>query len=201
MPDTHTLLRPRAGSPLPPAPQAAASWQQTISHGDIVSFHFPVEDGDGGPGKARPCLVLDVVAIAGTRLITLAYGTSSPKPTSRAYVIPCDWRDDWRAAGLLRPTHFRGVRRVSVTADHPGFACNRAGTPVIGRLEGRPFERMNAVRGRLHAEADIAAERRRERRASSRRAPVTRPVVEHRRARPIRLLTLTPISAAKGPNQ
>jgi hypothetical protein len=50
---------------------------------------------------------------------------------------------------------------------HKGFVifC-RTGSCVLGRLDGEPFEAMNAVRGRIHAERDIAAERRSHRRRS-----------------------------------
>ncbi|QIE54176.1 hypothetical protein G5B40_01175 [Pikeienuella piscinae] len=72
-----------------------------------------------------------------------------------------------------------------VSLDHPGIVLWAAtGAPVMGRLSGDAVERMNSVRARIHAEADIAAERRSERRkarGARHRRTEPRPVrVEHR---------------------
>lgn len=74
------------------------------------------------------------------------------------------------SSGLHESTRFICARTVTVSLDHPAFrrAPDR-GTPLIGRLTEPLLDRMNAFRGRLHAEADIAAERRTERRASPRK--------------------------------
>jgi hypothetical protein len=68
-----------------------------------------------------------------------------------------------------------------VNLDHHGFIASSAvGTPVIGALTGAALERMNAVRGRIYAEADIVAERHAERRDRPKprhRRTETRPVV------------------------
>lgn len=136
-------------------------WTQTLTHGDIVSFHFPVTEEEGVAPKARPCLVLDVEERDGHRFVTLAYGTSVGGTANRGYEIRVNRPEDATAAGLDRPTRFVGARRITVSAAHPGFCVKRAlGTAVIGRLSGVPFDRMNRVRARIHAERDIAIYRR-----------------------------------------
>ncbi len=151
------------------------SWISELSWGDIVSFRFPVDEG-GELSKKRPCLVLDIVKIGGQRHAVLAYGTSVRSNANRGYEVRLGAREAIEA-GLHRATRFIGARRLTVRLDHAGFvALGSAGTPVIGRLSGSAFDRMNAVRGRIHAEADIAAEQRAERR--------DRPKPRHRRTQP-----------------
>ncbi|MCA0273078.1 MAG: hypothetical protein LCH69_13595 [Proteobacteria bacterium] len=162
-----------------PAP-ATAGWQSRLTHGDVVMFRYPVADGDGETPKPRPCLILDVVTIAGSTLVTLAYGTTACSSANRGYEIHVTRAEAMRAAGLHRPTRFVGARRITVTTGHPGFAENRAGTPVVGRLGELEFERLNAVRARIHAEADMAAERRATRRREGRQPPARPVSVEHR---------------------
>lgn len=140
-----------------------SDWQKELSWGDIVSFRFPVEDAEAIP-KKRPCLVLDTATVGGKRYALLAYGTTTRSSSNRGYEIRLG-AFDASEAGLHRPTRFVGARRLMVNLDHPGLVTSSAaGTPIIGRLSGAAFDRMNAVRGRIHAEADIAAERRAERR-------------------------------------
>ena len=161
-------------------------WQDRLSHGDVVLFRFPVADGDGEPPKPRPCLILDLVTIAGTTLVTLAYGTTAHTNANRGYEIHVTRAEAMRAAGVHRPTRFVGARRITVSADHHGFAANRAGTAVVGRLAEPEFDRLNAVRARIHAEADMAAERHAARRRDRWRE--TRPVtVEYRRPKRLTL--------------
>lgn len=139
------------------------NWQKELSWGDIVSFRFPAKDGEAIP-KKRPCLVLDTATIGGKHYALLAYGTTTRNSANRGYEIRLG-AFDASEAGLHRPTRFVGTRRLMVNLDHPGLVTSSvAGTPIMGRLSGAAFDRMNAVRGRIHAEADIAAERRAERR-------------------------------------
>lgn len=150
-------------------------WFADLSWGDIVSFRFPVEDGEDVP-KKRPCLVLDTLLVGGRRFAVLAYGTSVRNNSNRGYEVRLGAVDAMEA-GLHRSTRFIGARRLTVSLDHDGFvASGTARSPVIGRLKGSAFDRMNAVRGRIHAEADIAAESRAERR--------DRPKPRHRRTQP-----------------
>lgn len=148
------------------------SWIADLSWGDIVSFRFPVDDGSEAP-KKRPCLVLDTLTSGGKRYAVLAYGTSVRSSSNSGYEVRLGAQDAIEA-GLHRATRFIGARRLTVSLDHDGFvAPDTSGNPIIGRLSGSAFDRMNAVRGRIHAEADIAAERRAERR--------DRPKPRHRR--------------------
>ncbi|MGP3699709.1 hypothetical protein [Rhodobacter sp. NSM] len=152
--------------PVSPDPALVpADWRQTLAVGDIVSFRFPVEDVENVPPKKRPCLVLEVEPTDSVPRITLAYGTTVVSGRNRGYEVRIASSVACAAAGLHRPTRFIGLRRLAVSADHPGFIVSReAGTPKIGRLAGTGFERLQAVRARIHAEADIAADQRAERR-------------------------------------
>ncbi|MFC2970149.1 hypothetical protein [Acidimangrovimonas pyrenivorans] len=145
--------------------QADAPWSETVRSGDIVAFRFPANEGTTGhEPKVRPCLVLATATIAGQRWLTIAYGTSVTEKARKGYAIPLGNRDAI-AAGLDRATAFRGDRVVIVRPNNGGFAVSPTfRTPVLGRLTGRPLERMRAVQARLQAEADMAAERRVERR-------------------------------------
>ncbi|AQS49309.1 hypothetical protein BMG03_17050 [Thioclava nitratireducens] len=141
------------------------AWSETLRSGDIVSFRFPTDEGKTGPEpKARPCLVLASALISGQRWLTIAYGTSVTEKVRKGYAIPLGSHDA-RVAGLERATAFRGDRIVIVRPNNRAFAVSPTlRTPVLGRLTGRPLERMHAIRARLQAEADIAAEARAERR-------------------------------------
>ncbi|QAX28724.1 hypothetical protein [Leisingera sp. NJS204] len=142
-----------------------AAWRDHISPGDIVSFRFPLpgEEHSGHP-KARPCLVLDIEEHGRQRYALLAYGTSSRRRSNVGYEVHVRRRADYLSAGLHEPTRFVGARRLLVPLTHRGFAISKDhGSPVLGRLDGSPFEAMNAVRGRIHAERDIAAEHRMQR--------------------------------------
>ncbi len=144
------------------------AWRDHVSHGDIVSFHFPLaeEDSQGRP-KARPCLILDIEVHDGIRYALISYGTTSRRRSNIGYEVHVRRRADYLAAGLREPTRFVGARRLLVPLTHSGFViCGATGSAVLGRLDGNPFEAMNAVRGRIHAEHDIAKERRSRRRRS-----------------------------------
>src|SRR6056297_1555879 len=149
-----------------------AAWQDHLSYGDIVSFRFPLaEEGHTGRPKARPCLVLEIETHGGERYALLAYGTTSRRRSNIGYEVHVRRKVDYLSAGLNEPTRFVGARRLLVPFDHSGFViCRATGAPVLGRLDGNPFDAMNAVRGRIHAERDIAADRRgRTRRGAARR--------------------------------
>ena len=140
--------------------QAVADWRDALRHGDVVSFRFPVE-GDGATPKTRPCLVLDIEPHGARRHALLAYGTTSGSKANRGCEVAVIRPDLIAAAGLRRPTRFVGARRILVPLQHSAFAVSgETGSPVLGRLEGPALERLNRVRARIHAEADIAAERR-----------------------------------------
>ncbi|WP_180325259.1 hypothetical protein [Cereibacter azotoformans] len=149
--------------------------------------------GQNHPVKKRPCLVLEVQDTGPARRITLAYGTTVPGGRNRGYEVRITQAEALRASNLREPTRFIGSRQLCVSAAHPGFAVSRRlKTARIGRLTGAEFERLQAVRARIHAEADIAADRRAERRRevaeerARRGSPPVRPFVVEtvRRRRP-----------------
>lgn len=150
---------------------AAAHWADHVRPGDVVLFRFPVpfpQTRDGKPG-IRPCLVVEVDDHGEERRLVLAYSTTATTRSNGGYDIAVTHVADLQTAGLRRATRFIGTRLLSVSPNHSGFDVGGAGAPVVGHLTGSRFERMQAVRARLHAEHDIAAERRRERSE----APVT----------------------------
>ena len=147
---------------IPSSLAMTAAWQDHLRHGDIVSFRFPLaEEEHSGRPKARPCLVLDIEERGGQRYALLAYGTTSRRRSNIGYEVHVRRRADYIPSGLNEPTRFVGARRLFVPLGHSGFViCRATGSPVLGRLDGGPFAAMNAVRGRIHAERDIAADRR-----------------------------------------
>lgn len=147
-------------------------WQAELQRGDVVLFRFPVAEGSQAPlsPKRRPCLVLEVHDRLGRRAATLAYGTSSSGKANSGYNVVVSGQNSMEHAGLKQPTRFVGVRRITVSLDHSGFdLADITASPVIGRLDEALAERMNAVRARIQAEADIAREIRREKREEQRR--------------------------------
>ncbi len=152
----------------------AATWRDRLAPGDVVIHRFPVQDEEPAEPKDRPCLVIDVLEIAGERYAVLAYGTTSTNRANKGLEIRVSGPAARAAAGLKFPTRFVGARRLMVPLTHSGFVRRRCDdSPVIGRL--------HRVRARLDAERDIAADRRQERRRRWR----TRDdfVVEHRHPR------------------
>ena len=125
-------------------------------------FRFPLaEDASIAQPKARPCLILDIEVRGDERYALLVYGTTSRRRSNVGYEVHVRRRDDYVSAGLNEATRFVGARRLSVPLNHSGFViCRATGSAVIGRLDGAPFDAMNALRGRIHAEADIAEVRR-----------------------------------------
>lgn len=174
-----------------------SDWQATLGCGAIVLFRFPVRlPGDGDMPKTRPCLVLEVLERGGRRFALLAYGTSAATAANHGYEVTVGTAEAVAEAGLDRYTRFVGARPLLVSLDHPDFRpAAPDGSPVIGRLGPVAERRMHAVRAHIHAERDIAANRResarRERR--ERRSQTSprwaRPVsVERRRPAPGALL-------------
>ncbi len=146
------------------SPPETDTWQDALCRGDIVLFRFPEVDSDGDVAKMRPCLVLEVDCADGQRQATLAYGTTSRGSANRGYEIWVKRRSSLVIAGLDRQTRFVGARTTTVGLDHPDLAQGLRATPVIGHLDEFLLERMNAVRARVQAEDDIAAEVLREKR-------------------------------------
>ena len=153
------------------------AWGDTIQRGDVVLFRFPHAEGDANDApKSRTCLVLDIETRNGRRVVELAYGTSVDSRINVGHEIDVDQPAEMAAAGVHKPTRFVGARRIVVGFDHEGWDINPTHpSPVIGRLARQALARMNAVRARIPAARDIAADRR-----AVPRRPFT---VEHRRSR------------------
>ena len=156
------------------------SWADEISVGDVVLFAYPVADPEtGAKPKIRPCLVLESSTHQDGKRVLLAFGTSTPARCRGGYDITLRHPGDLIVAGLVKPTRFVASRFLSVSVGNPGFGTRDRETPVLGRLSAASAERMNRVRARLHAEHDIAAERRKE------RAAQRLFTVEHRKRKPL----------------
>ncbi|MEP0146511.1 MAG: type II toxin-antitoxin system PemK/MazF family toxin [Paracoccaceae bacterium] len=141
-------------------------WKDLVERGDVVLFAFPINEGADSPTeqpKLRPCLVLDVFELNGIKFVELAYGTSAHTKANTGYEVRVGHTDSCHAAGLDRPSRFVCARRVIVSINHPGFKGSKERGTLIGRLDPPLLDRMNAMRARLQAEADIQAEARRER--------------------------------------
>jgi len=153
MPDPSSLTGP--------TPDA---WADAVAPGTVLAFRFPVEDDRAREhDRWLPCLVLDVVEDAGLRTALLA-PSAPPWGQRPAYAIDIRTARELARAGLSRPTRFIGAMRLRVSLANSRFAAAReGGTPILGALTGQALTQMNGVRGRIHAEADIAAEHRRHR--------------------------------------
>ncbi|MEI4264271.1 hypothetical protein, partial [Roseovarius sp. D0-M9] len=176
-----------------------ADWHNHLSHGDIVRFRLP---GAGRPVterlEARPCLVLDIETVGTRRCAILIPAVSARRPASGARSVILFQRPEYRAAGLSGPTRFPIRSRLIVPLVDEGFVpveTTGTDTPVIGRLTGDAFERMNAERGRLHALRDIRADQ--ERRHPQRRGPQRDRDFTVTRRGQRRLMVLSPTTAAR----
>ncbi|QFU07171.1 hypothetical protein PARPLA_00885 [Rhodobacteraceae bacterium THAF1] len=146
----------------PILPTMTAAWRDEVGYGDIVSYRFPLaENGHTGRPKARPCLILETEVRDGLRYALLAYGTTSRRKSNVGDEVHVRRRVQYLAAGLDKPTRFVCARRLLVPLTNSGFVVScMTDSAVTGRLEGNPFERMNAIRGRFHASRDIAEDAR-----------------------------------------
>jgi hypothetical protein len=164
------------------------AWGATLRPGHVVLFRFPcAEKHPTEEPKRRTCLVLEVDDRDGRRFVELAYGTSAQTTANVGDEIHVIEPDDLAQAGVRRPTRFVCARRITVALDNPGWDINPAyPSPVIGRLAPMAASRMNAIRARIHALRDVAADR-----LASRRSGFT---VEHRRRRS----TIQPGKAVRG---
>ncbi|KHQ50498.1 type II toxin-antitoxin system PemK/MazF family toxin [Mameliella alba] len=149
-----------------PQPFTPAGRSARLQRGDVVLFRFPLAEEDDEPvaPKRRPCLVLDNLTADDERFVEIAYGTSADTRANRGYDVIVKQSAGRATAGLLKPTRFVCARRIIVHVDHSGFHGRTKGPQTIGRLDEALLERMNAVRARIQAEADIAACYREERR-------------------------------------
>ena len=162
-------MTPNTDTCIPVDVTQTANWKAGIKIGQIILFRFPVrEHGSEEQPKLRPCLVLNTRRMLGKVFVELAYGTSAQTTANKGYEVRILRDADANAVGLSRPTRFIGARRVIVSLDNPGFDVNLFDSPVVGQLTGELFERLNAVRARLQAEADMAQAIREERKREAR---------------------------------
>jgi hypothetical protein len=138
------------------------AWAETLQRGDMALFRFPcAEENPSEAPKSRTCLVLEVESRGGQLFIELAYGTSAETRANVGNEIRIATKDDMEAAGVRKATRVVCDRRIRVTPHHPGWDLNpRHPSPVVGRLSPQGLARMNAIRAKIHALRDIAAERR-----------------------------------------
>ena len=149
-----------------PLPFTPAGKSAHLQRGDVVLFRFPLAEEDDEPGapKRRPCLVLDTLTAGDERFVEIAYGTSADTRANRGYEVIVKQPAARATAGLSKPTRFVCARRIIVHVNHSGFHGRTKGPQIIGRLDEALLERMNAIRARIQAEADIAAYYREEQR-------------------------------------
>ncbi|WP_288924857.1 hypothetical protein [uncultured Maritimibacter sp.] len=140
-------------------PKPAKHLQTVLQPGHIVMFRFPVRLTDDPP-KIRPCLVLDVVRRGGEQFAVLAYNTKVQTNANCGHEVAVSGETMLKVLKQRKSTRFVGARRITVSLDHHGFACNRDGTPILSALVDPSVEWMHAVRARIHAMADIRKERR-----------------------------------------
>lgn len=165
-------------------PKHTAEWRNHVSWGDIVSFQFPMFDNPepSHVPKKRPCLIIDRCLIGALTFVTIAYGTSQLMRKQVGFDLTVSSLSSVAEAGLHRPTRFQCGRRLRVSLNFGGFVQHhQTQSPVIGTLPKSEFAAMNAVRARIHAEADIAADRR-SRRTFHGRRPVKPRLAQNPRA-------------------
>lgn len=146
-------------------------WRQDLVLGDVVLFRFPTTEDlpEGEAPKRRPCLVLDTPQLGDRRFAKLAYGSSAYGSANRGYEILVRQAPSITMAGLNRPSRFTLKRVLLVSLDNPGFEAEKYGDSRIGHLDESLMERLHALRARMQAEADIAADHLRAKREERRR--------------------------------
>lgn len=146
-----------------PITTLASNWQETVSWGDIVAFHYPELHYDKdrqSPNEALPWLVVDEAIYVGTRFLTLARGHAIGKVFGHQEQIRVEHSAAFGAAGLSKPTLYNLRGLVIVSVHHEGFVPNKNGTPVLGRLVGDELDQLQSLRARIHAVNSMRAEER-----------------------------------------
>ncbi len=132
----------------------ASNWQDTVCCGDIVAFEMPSEhlfNPLQPPQKALPWLIVDEAIYIGTRYLTLARGHASGTTFNHGPQIRVEHSAAFGAAGLSQPTVYNLRGLVIVSVNHEGFAPNKDGTPVLGRLIGDELVQLERLRALIHA--------------------------------------------------
>ena len=137
-------------------------WAALLQVGDIVRFRFPQKSDASDTPPTQACLVLEIETRFERRYAVLT--PAQPHSHLRrggGYTITVTAAKELRVAGLPSYTRFNASHRFTVSLANAGFEQPKASvSPIRGRLTGRALERLHDVRGRLHAEADIRADRR-----------------------------------------
>ncbi|MCV2879061.1 hypothetical protein OE699_09355 [Sedimentimonas flavescens] len=139
-----------------------SDWTALLQIGDIVRFRFPQKSARGDTALTQACLVLEIETRFERRYAVLTPALPySHLRRSGGYTITVTAEKELRAAGLPSQTRFNASHRITVSLANAGFEqAKSSASPIRGRLSGRALERLHDVRGRLHAEADIRADRR-----------------------------------------
>lgn len=136
-----------------------SDWHDMLATGDIIRWPL----GGGPEGLA---LVVEIGAIAGSRVLSVAPGLVERCQPVRTGTLRLS-ESEARHSGLPCRMRFELDLRISLAATHRALSYAQ-GSPVIGRLSKSPLERLNAQSACIHALRDIAAARRKERRAQPR---------------------------------
>nr|WP_321980337.1 hypothetical protein [uncultured Cohaesibacter sp.] len=137
-----------------PSTKHASNWQDTVSCGDIVAFAMPGYhyDKDRQPAnEPLPCLIVDEAIYVGSRYLTLARGQAIGTTFNHGPQIRVEHSAAFGAAGLTQPTVYNLRGLVIVSVNHEGFALNKGGTPVLGRLVGDELVQLERLRALIHA--------------------------------------------------
>lgn len=126
--------------------------------------HFTICDIIAWPLAAPTgvALVVEVESIGAWQVLTLAPGPPDRSESVRRAVLRVVRHDEVRGSGLPGPVRFDLASRISVAPSHPSIAAGPS--LVIGRLCESAMARLHAERARIHAQRDIAAWRRDEKR-------------------------------------
>lgn len=112
--------------------------------GDVIAFRFPKKEG--GSGKARPCLIIEVDDAE----IVVAYGSTSATDANRGLEVRITRRP--RDYGLHQPTRFVCARRIRTRFDDPRVVVGGDGNRVIGHLGDDVTDRIMELRAIIEAE-------------------------------------------------
>ena len=145
---------------IPPAAWTAGGddWRQTVAIGDLITWP---------QAPAGLALVVEVEAVRGWGVLTLAPGQADRGQPVRGAVLRVRHIEEMRDSGLLSAMRFDLDRRISVSPTHP--LLGQSVSPVAGHLCETALARLHARRARIHALRDIAAHFRAAGRAGDRR--------------------------------
>lgn len=132
----------------------------TLAIGDIIRWPL------AGYSDAI-ALIVDVESIAGWRVLTIAPGVDDHAQPVQSGTLRVTRLDEVRQSGLLQPLRFDLERGFCVAPSHPALQWMPE-MVVVGHLCDTALERLHDQRAHLHALRDIAAAKRKSRRAARR---------------------------------